>query len=292
MPAEPAGLPEYLPRSAEAGVWTLAEFARLSPESLEQAVPVEEARRIRAFGVKGAVSASYRWETAGQEAAASIVAFEAASAEDAYGLTTCASSSAVTERCGGLTRVDAGPGLRMATWQGRMALRASTPSADTAAGTELRRLVQEIVSRIPREDAPDLLQAVPTASQIPGRQWIVRHLTSLPPTAFPPGRTPDLGHLSRLLGLDGGTLVFVSAHRVPRTDAANVVWIVRYGAADHARQAHDRLNAFLGTEAGSSAAWQRVTAAPPRGRFLVGTWTAEEESLRHLIPRVLELLPS
>jgi hypothetical protein len=37
---------------------------------------------------------------------------------------------------------------------------------------------------------------------------------------------------------------------------------------------------------------QSTNLLPPHGPYLIGTWTAEEESIQYVMPRIDKLLPS
>jgi len=66
---------------------------------------------------------------------------------------------------------------------------------------------------------------------------------------------------------------------------------VRYPSEQAAADAYARYSRRL-EEAMSGSPWQSTLLSPPHGVFLIGTWTAEEESIQYMMPRIEELLPS
>ena len=131
---------------------------------------------------------------------------------------------------------------------------------------------------------------MPSDSARPGERWLVRHLASLSTSALQRAASPEVDTVSRVLGLDGSAVMCIAAYDVPIARRSNVIWLVQYPDAESAKAAHGRYQQYLAGAAVRSA--QSTTMLEPRGRYLVGTWTAEEESLQYMMPRVAEMLPS
>ncbi len=289
-PMDAPGTPSYLPRSGDVSGWTKRDpVSVVSAADLGKLMTPEHARRLSRFNLRSAAACSYQMKLGDRDLVANIMAIEAATPQDAYGLTTCACSSPETDRCGGLTRVDPGPPVRYHTWQGRVALQASFNATAPEQVAELRRLVQHIVSRIQREDEPLLTHAFPQQDRIPGRLWLARNVLSLPPEAVAIATPPDLEATARLLNLNADSIIGVAAYAVPGARQPNTVWVVQYPKAELAKQAYLKLNSQI--TSGSNPAWQNTNVMPPRGPYLVGTWTAEEESLQYMMPKIAALLP-
>jgi hypothetical protein len=124
----------------------------------------------------------------------------------------------------------------------------------------------------------------------PGVRWLVRDLASLSVNALGLASSPDLAAVNRLLGLGEGTLMCISAYDVPEGRQPNVVWLVRYPTEKAAANAHERYSTHLARADGPT--WASTNLLRPHGRFLIGTWTIEEESLQYMMPRIRQLLPS
>jgi hypothetical protein len=151
-------------------------------------------------------------------------------------------------------------------------------------------LLRVIAGRIPREDPPVLLEAMPRDHATAGCRWLVRHLGSLSPGALGMADPPDLAKVNALLGLGTATLMCIASYEVPEARRPNVVWLVRYPTARRAEEAYERYARQLTRAAGQ--AWESTSLMRPHGPFLIGTWTVEEESLQYMMPRIKQLLPS
>ena len=147
-----------------------------------------------------------------------------------------------------------------------------------------------IVARLPREDSPALLEAMPTQMAVHGRKRLVRDLASLPPGDLPLTSPEDVTTISRLLGLGHDTLMCIADYTVPQAHRANTLWPVEYPDKTAARAAHDRYEMFLTTATDPLS--QSTNLMRPHGRFLIGTWTAAEESIQYMMPQIARLLPS
>jgi hypothetical protein len=285
------GGPTYLPASGQVADWVRSQAVEVvSAGELSRLFAPESAARMQHFGIRSAVRCRYERREGGRTCAADVLAIEASSPADAYGLTTIRSASGESEPCGGLTRVERGRGLAFHTWQGVVSIQAVLDGKEPADIDAFRRLVQQIVSRIPREEPPALLHALPVSGQVHGRSWLVRHLGSVTPSAIPVQPLPDYAEFSRLLKLGPQTLMGIACYEVPRARQPNTVWVVEFPTAAAANEAHGALSSAL--VSATSPAWLSCNVMPPKGRYLVGTWTAEEESLQKMMLRMSVLLPA
>lgn len=285
-----AHAPGYLPRTGECSTWVKCEPVKVvAAGELSKLVASELASKLARYDLRSAAACAYACTVNGREVIARVLAIETAAPEDAYGLVTCASSSPRTDRCGGLTRVELGPGVTYHTWQGRVYLKVSIDVDSEAAVAEMRRLVQHMASRIQREDEPALVHALPTESRLPGRLWIVRHPASLPQAALSTSPPPDIEATARIGGLGSETLMCVAQYDVPHARQPNTVWVIRYPSTAAAREAYRKLQQQI--QSSDSPSWQLTNILPPKGAYVIGTWTAEEESLHYAMPRIASLLP-
>lgn len=288
--ADAVNAPSFLPRSNDCSGWVKRDpIVVITPAELKKLFAAEHAQRVARFNIRSAASCAYTNKLPDGELHANVVTIETATPDDAYGLVTCSSSSPTSDRCGGLTRVDQGGGVTFHTWQGRVAIKASIDKGGPAQVAELRRLVQHICARIQREDAPMLVHALPQQSMLPGRLWLVRHVGSIPPHAIALQPQPNFDEVARALGLGIDTLLCIASYNLPGARQPNTVWIAQYPTPAAARQAYQRTNA-LALESPNKA-WQHTNVMQPRGIYLIGTWTAEEESMQNIMPKVASLLP-
>jgi hypothetical protein len=86
-----------------------------------------------------------------------------------------------------------------------------------------------------------------------------------------------------LLQLDKDTPLVIAAYQQPGLAGPNCVWFVRYATPDQARQAYDRYHAAV-EQAPLDSSVANTLLAAPQGQFLLGSWTADRESLMHVLP--------
>jgi hypothetical protein len=284
--------PPYLPAALPQEGWTRREPVRTAQAAdLGKLLSPSQKIWFDHFRLKTAASTTYSWNGEGREVLARVVVLEAASPEDAYGLMSCQSGSSNLLNVGGETRVETGVELHFHCWQGNAYIHLWTDPTDEKATLQARRLLAHIAGRIPRTDPPALVEAMPRENLKPGRQWLVRNLAGLPSAVFAHPAGLDLGEVARLLGMSSDTLMCIASYEVPESRRANTVWVVRYPNEQEANEAYERYSRRL-AEATSGSPWQSTMLSPPHGPFLIGTWTAEEESIQYMVPRIEELLPA
>jgi hypothetical protein len=289
--SDPQG-PLYLPASLPTEGWSRHEPVRTAQAAdLGKLLPPSQSVWFDHFRLKSAASTTYVWNGEGRELLARVVVFEAWSPEDAYGLMSCQSSSSEVLNVGGETRVESGVELHFHCWQGNAYIHVWTDQTDEKAALQARRLLMHVVGRIPRADVPGLVEAMPRENLKPGKRWLVRNLAGLPSAVFAHPAGLDLEEVARVLGMSGDTLMCIASYEVPEARKTNTVWVVRYPSEQAAADAYARYSRRL-EEAMSGSPWQSTLLSPPHGVFLIGTWTAEEESIQYMMPRIEELLPS
>lgn len=283
--------PECLPASDAVPGWKKTEPIRVfMTGELAGAVTPVEVIRLGYFRVLSAATSVYASMTgAGADCRARVLLVETESPVDAYGILTCQSASQELVKVGGETRVDRTDGMHLHCWQGKNYLRISSDSGSSETTDQLIRLLFHITGHIPREDRPAMVDALPADAELLEGRWLVRHLGSLPPKAIDIANPPDLMKTSELLGLGEKTVMCVGRYKVPEGRSANVVWVVQYPANKAAYDAHARYTQILMRQ--KDAASQSTNLLPPHGPYLIGTWTAEEEALQYMMPRIAKLLP-
>lgn len=283
--------PGCLPKSGAAGDWVkVAPIETYSAAELIAKMPPELAARVKTFGIKSAAECTYARPAGGRHCQADVLLIEATRVDDAFGLMSIHSAAPESEIGGCFIRMDTKDGLHFHAWQGLNYLHVWSVDTDEMTAAAMRKLVQNIASRIQREDPPALLDALPRQNAIPGRRWLVRTLTALPPDALGLSPAPDWAKLSDLMQLGPDTIVAICQYEVPKGRRPDTVWVAAYSSADAARDAYARYIRHL--EQDSSPASLSTNVSEPRGRFLTGTWTTEEESILYVLPRVMQLLPS
>jgi len=283
--------PPYLPASLEAGEWIKTRPVDVtSAEAWLSELSSGEAGRYQPYHVRRVVRCGYSLEDdAGAAVQAEVTVLETASNEDAYALLCAHAPPTAVLKIGGETRLMADPLPRYDCWQGRNLIEVRVSLPEEPAKAEASRLLMQIAGGMKRDAKPALLSAVPRPLAGSVQRWVVRTFGSMTSGAAPWLGSIDAAEMDRALGLGSNTLVCVSQYDHPQARGPNLVWVVRYGSDGSARQAHARLERRI-DEGGSP--WRSTNALPPQGAYLAGTWTAEEESMQLMLPRMAELLPN
>ncbi|HUN82046.1 MAG TPA: DUF6599 family protein [Phycisphaerae bacterium] len=283
--------PACLPQTQKNGTWVKKEPVRVSaPADLAKVLSPRDAQRCEFFRIKSAARCSYGLKRADATyARADVVYIETLTNEDAFGLLTCLCPSTETFRIGGETRVTHSGGLVLHCWQGRCYLKVSSAESDAETAEEMIRLLMHICGKIPGEGPPPILAALPADHRRPGKLWLARHLSSIPPDAIELGYPLDLQKVSAVLGLGKDTLIAVASYDVPNGARPNTVWIVEYPSVKAAADAYARYNRLI-TKTDDPIAVS-ASILPEQGTYVVGTWTAEEESMQYLLPKISKALP-
>jgi hypothetical protein len=94
----------------------------------------------------------------------------------------------------------------------------------------------------------------------------------------------DAKGIAECLGLNKDTQMVIGAYQVPGAARPHLVWVVRYMTPDDARKACERYQAFL--DQAKDPLSESTLLMKPTGQFLLGTWTAEEESIAPVLPKL------
>jgi len=283
--------PVCLPKSGAVGQWVKVKPVRVvEAAALGEVVTAAEATRLQHFDIKAAARCTYALGPEAKATRAEVLLVQAASTDDAYGVMSCQCGARATQPIGGETRVDDRVGYHLHCWQARSYVHVWSDESTAEAANKVKGLLRYIAGNLPRADGPEILEAMPMGEHDPNVRWLVRDLASLSVDALGLASSPDLAAVNRLLGLGKGTLMCISAYEVPEGRQPNVVWLVRYPTKKAAANAHDRYSTHLARADGPK--WAATNLLRPHGRFLIGTWTIEEESLQYMMPRIKQLLPS
>lgn len=284
--------PAYLPQTQKGGTWIKREAVKVyGAGDLAKAMDAAEATRCSYFRVKSAARCAYAFNRGKQPSVmAGVLAIDTLSTDDAYGILTCQSASPETYKIGSETRVEHGGGLSLHCCQGRTYIRVSSQEQDGQTTEEMIRLLMQVCAKIGRENPPAILSALPPEGRRPGKCWLVRHLASLPPDAVELGYSLDASRVSTILGLGRDTLMGVASYDFPEGQRPNTVWVVLYPSIKAAQDAYARYSRLI--NGGKEAVARSASVLPVQGSYLIGTWTAEEESQQYMIPTISKLLPN
>lgn len=287
-PAVPVAFP------GEVAGWVKAEPARavLGRELDEVLTDPDRLARWQPFNLAMVATSRYQRDAASGVQTARVYLVQAHDAEDAYGLFSVESVAASSVAANAVIRVDTREGSDLSAWKGRFFLRVSAtftgsgPQRDEAVKA-CRDLVERIRFALPDADPPAILDVMPPIGTSGPDRWLVRSTRSLIGTAGAVTSTSD--SIDELLGLNRDTLMAVARYPGQAGGGPNRPWLVRYDGAEEARAAHRRYRAYLDRSTDPAAA--DTMLATPKGRYLIGTWSAEEESISRLLPRIRQRLP-
>jgi len=245
---------------------------------------------INAFAIKSATILRY---TSAPPTAPNIVVditiLEAYHSDDAFGLMTSMMSDGVDSGVGSLSSFTSGDTPDRICWQGDYYFhsRATNANTDTARNA-VDRLIARLVLPIGSKDLPTITNYLPTAGRINGKLWVSRkHLNTLP-EEVQQGVLKGLAvETTKTLGLDLDTLMVITAYDVGIGEKPNFVWLVRYPTSTAAREAYSRYDTWRSRHRNQML----ISVEKPTGRFLCGSWTADQESIKPMVPEILSKLP-
>ncbi len=283
--------PTCLPKTGDLPQWVKSKPIRVAAATtLDEVMPADVAKTCAHFRIDMAARCAYTLHRSdATTAAAQVLVIEAQSPDDAFGLMSCLSGSRQVLPVGGETRAKSNAPPDYHCWQGNCYIHVWSALPQVATSDEAQTLLKNIAGRIPREDPPDLLDALPKDSRIPCTRWFLRNLGSLTPDTLGLTNAPDFTKLGELLGLGEDTTMAIASYEVPNAHRPNVVWVVRYKTPAAATRAHTEYRRHLNKAAGPAS--ESTNLLKPHGRFLIGTWTVEEETLQFMMPRIRKLLP-
>jgi hypothetical protein len=290
--------PAVLPRSYDIAGWVKQEPVRVAPPDKLALLVADEGLRTVMESYRLTLVARCVYRYASQDATAplllDVIWVEANDADDAFGLfSVMAAPPRGLNADGSQTaeRKDADGALRLFGWQGNVFAQMTALSDDdrgtlTAAARMLRA---KLLFSVARADPPELLRSLPRDHLLPEREWLVRRAVALKSPGA--GELPpvDPAALDAALGLDGDVLLAIAGYEAAQGESPNYVWVARYGDSDGAMRAAERYQGLL--DAPKNEVDRNTMVAGPQRQFLAGTWTADQESIQHLLPRLLAALP-
>jgi hypothetical protein len=138
---------------------------------------------------------------------------------------------------------------------------------------------------------PELVRSLPEAGLIPDKIWFVRKAASLAAEGAEEIPCTNYNELDEILGTSARTELVVAAYKGDSPDNLNYVWAVRYPLPDEAAKAFDRYQEYKFSHAGrNDPVALNTTILSPESRLLLGSWTAEEESMSPILPALQKAL--
>lgn len=296
MSKDDPAAPGWLPKPEEIGGWVRA--------SSVQAVYPGEWHRLKNGRMLDAAEAlalrcaySFRYTAALPQpgcAVADVVLVEGATVEDAFGLAAALTAPNPTHNLVGSRSCfeDIGDTRVVHGWQGKYYLHVVMKRRGEAAPqVSVERLAAALLRPVPSAEPPELIKCFPLAGQAPGRVWLTRrHLHIFPEAVHRDVLRGSALETTKALGLNADTLMAVVAYSPGEGERLNYVWVVKYPTPQAAAEAVGRYKSIL-RKIKPAPLVQMELPTDPEGqresRYLIGTWTADQESIMHVMPQIV-----
>jgi len=278
--------PPFLPKSNVVGTWVKHRAVRVAiPGELKQLF-ARDASALEDFRVKLAASCVYRRIVNDQAELAYVELVQTHQPDDAFGILTVQSTGSETLHIAGLTRVDTTNGYHLHCWKGRYYVHVyGFVTDDPTFLKALQDLARRITFEMPAASQPRLIEMLPDEQRVPHKLWLVRSARSLAVADAAEVPCGDANQVDEILGLNKDVLLLVAAYQQPGLAGLNYVWLARYPTPAEAQQAFKRYQHAI-DQAKPQSPLANTLLTGPHGAILAGTWTADRESLMHVLPEL------
>lgn len=224
-------------------------------------------------------SATYQRPSDGQLQTMRAYLVEAPSTDDAYGMLTASAAGPDDDEIVDVSRI--GDNGRLYAVRGRY----FAVFAGEKVGTkDLQAFAAKTTFGLPGRGGPAELVKTFQGDKIPsGEVFFLRDLSSL---SGPAGgklltdiglRNPEI--MSQLLGMGANVDFVLAAYKVKNWPSPNVIWVARYPSSEQARGVYKKYQELLRSASTESKLHNNTVLQEPKGRHLLGCWTAEADSL-------------
>ncbi len=287
-----ADAPVFFPRSKAVADWMKDEPIRTALAGASGELLGTKARAVtEPYRVKQVATCTYKRSEKERQQTARVLLVQTHGTEDAYGIFTVQATGTLSKGPGLLTRTDAKGGqVTIHAWKGRCYLQLTSGTSDDSASAQAcKALVDKMTFLMPDEPLPELVEALPQAGLIPGQHWLIRDWGSLGGPGVTGLKIPKGQQIAKLLRLSKDCQMVIATYRIEGAARPHLVWVVRYDTPAQARQAHNGYQGYLdeGTDRWSSS----TMLYAPNKQYLLGTWTAEEESFGQVLRKLESNLP-
>ena len=287
-------LAALFPSSNRVGNWIKVEPVQVvGPDDLSEVLG-DRTEIFRPYGIALAGVADYASPVDSEIQRCTVEIIEALSSVDAYGMLTVCGAAGEPVRYGVAARRTKG-GLEYFIWQDKLFIhvRGEPIEGGDVSAEAQQKAVDEIAASIlfdkprpARTVLPEILGRFPLKNRIADQHWVVRGLASLdaPGAGEVPLPADSRELVSNLLRLGPDSLMAIVAYNVPDGLRPNCVWAVEYKDPREANDARHAYTKHLDDSPGDPLSRVTLVVMPdPRRPYILGTWTAEEESLSHAL---------
>lgn len=285
--------PRALPRTGDVQGWIKVRPVEVLPADrltgLVNRSPADAA--LGGFRFERLARAGYE----SPHATADVLLAEAARPEDALGAYSIINAGAdCAPREDGSLRASTPAGrdtdtLTLTAWQGTGFVHVTCVVEEPPGEQDCQALLSRTVFGLPLTEQPLLMHAVREIQHEACTLWIVRSAAPLQRQENPRLRQIEPSALDSRLGLHGDVLLSVVAVEQTEGAAPIIIWLAEYAADENAQAAADRYASALQPD---SHPLDAVTyLGSPRGRYLIGTWTADQQAAPELVRMLEEVFP-
>lgn len=180
--------------------------------------------------------------------------------------------------------------LDMHAWQGKSWFRMDCTLRDIEAGTkDAERLLDRVVFLMQAEEPPLLLRAVQEFKMERCDLWVVRMADKLTRVNQPTLQRLNPGLVDERLELSSDTLLSIVAIQQEKGTLPVLIWMAEYPTAEAAKAAAETYGRALHNP--STELDAQTLIGPVKGRMVIGTWNADQESARELVKLLGQALP-
>jgi len=240
---------------------------------------------------------SVKYERVHQGAAESVrvVLIRAATSDDAYGMMSVSAPGADQFKAGEVRR-QPGPGDIYIAKGPYFGIFKGQGDDKQHLGEGLELLTGKVMMELAdHAELPMVIQVLQTEQLPVGTTMFVRDLRSL---KGPAGKAildaiglQDVEAMNKLLRLGPKVDFAVATYTSNDWPGPDVIWLVKYPGREQSLAVAKQYRMILNKAKSSDRLESNTLLKGPNGRFLLGTWTLEAESLAHLMNRIQTYLP-
>ncbi|UCD29655.1 MAG: hypothetical protein JSV03_04015 [Planctomycetota bacterium] len=283
--------PRALPTSQELRDWIKIEPVKIATGDKIDELITDTSQR--AFLKTYRINLVARCAYAIKDLKGDVLFIETPTTADAFGI-----FSVMTSQPGQPNNVDgsiraidtSGGALTMFAWQGNTYVRTKfTGPGDDKSRQSCEYLFNRIIFNTPTMNAPLLVQIIPPQRADSSKMWLVRSLRALSGVKNMTLKNIDAAQMDTRLGLKGNQTLSIATVKVADDEPDNIIWMVQYDDPSAAAAAYQRYRQALEWPTNDLDKDSIVYSA--KGKFLIGSWTAGQESIQHLLEDLTKALP-
>jgi hypothetical protein len=251
---------------------------------------------LASFSADSVAAAQYQRLYNNETETIKVILIKAASKKDAYGMMSVSCPGADILKPGEVWRMLGVNQVCVVKGDYFLIFSAGTTGDAEHLQAGLEMLIAKMNFEIPeRAEIPMIIQVFQTEKMPAAATLFMHDLNGL---NGPAGREivqaldpQDLKRLNKLFALSPEVEFGVALYKSEDWLGPNIVWLVKYPTQEEAQAAYYRYRKETQAAAEGDTLMYNSFLKAPRGRFFLGTWTVETESLAHLTNEIEKYLP-